>query len=82
VVVGGLEGSTTPSMTPIVKPTKREAGLIDVTGRAFPSMSPSTDPPSVEKTFFPKPANWKYGFGNQNSQDNCASYLWPLMPGY
>jgi hypothetical protein len=83
VVVGTLEGSTTPSLTPIVKPTKREAGLIDVKGRAFPSISPNTNPPQAWRRQFPKARQlevrlWKPKQRGQLCLISMASYTWIL----
>jgi hypothetical protein len=81
--VGALEGSTTPSVTPIVKPTKREAELIDVNGRAFPLASPSTNPPKHGEDVFPKARQlearlWKPKQPGQLCLVSMASYAWLL----
>jgi hypothetical protein len=78
VVVGGLE---TPSRTPIVKPTKREAGLMDGEERTYTSMSTITHPSKHGEASFPKDFQlevrlWKPKQPGQLCLISMASYAW------
>jgi hypothetical protein len=80
VVVGGLEA---PLRTPIVKPTKREAGLIAGEGRPFSSRSTITHPPNRGKASFPKDRQlevrlWKPKQPGQLCLISMTSYAWLL----
>jgi hypothetical protein len=81
--VGAFEGATTPSVTPIINPAKREAGLIDVKGRAFTLTSPSIRPTKRGEDAFTKARQleariWKPKHPGQLCLISMAAYAWLL----